>query len=42
MSLIDVLQSIYIDIFKVKKSFEIANDYYEEENKKLNVDGFSC
>ena len=36
MNLIEVLQSIYIDVFKVKKSFEIANEYYFDENSKIN------
>ena len=36
LTLVEVLQSIYLDIFKVRKSFEIINEFYEGENPKLN------
>ena len=36
LTLVEVLQSIYLDIFKIKKSFEIINEFYEEENPKVN------
>jgi hypothetical protein len=36
LTLVEVLQSIYLDIFKVRKSFEIINEFYEVENPKLN------
>ena len=36
LTLVEVLQSIYLDIFKVRKSFEVINEFYEKENPKIN------
>ena len=36
LKLVEVLISIYLDIFKIKKAFTIANEFYNDENKKIN------
>ena len=36
LNLINFLREIYLDIFKLKKSFEIINKHYQRENIKLN------